>query len=235
MLPSSLWALFTTRLGLLILRAVLREVFTGANRPSDITDESVDSFFTRRFGADFARVLGSALVHGIYAADSRQLSIRAAFPSMWEAEERGAGSVIMGELGPRAWLSASRRSREAKAKGDTEAWELGKDIAFEKRLKGAALISFGDGMETLIEGLLSSLRSMPNVVLKSQCNVATLTQEGSTLKVRVISRRLSASFNLSSAAHRHRGLPAYPCSICASFAHITGYTCTRAAASTPHG
>ena len=202
MLPSSLWSLFTTRLGLLILRAVLREVFTGANRPFDITDESVDSFFTRRFGADFARVLGSSLVHGIYAADSRQLSIRAAFPSMWEAEERGAGSVIMGEVGPRAWLNASRRSREAKAKEEAEAWELGEDIAFEKRLRGAALISFEDGMETLVDGLLTSLRSMPNVALKSDCNIASLARDGSTLKVCMISSCLTLSINLSSAAHR---------------------------------
>ncbi|VDC05711.1 unnamed protein product [Peniophora sp. CBMAI 1063] len=183
MLPSSLWSLFTTRLGLLILRAIVKEVFTPANRLPDVTDESVDSFFTRRFGADFARVLGSALVHGIYAADSRLLSVRAAFPTMWEAEERGAGSVIMGELGPRAWLSASRRSRDAKAKEDAEAWELGKDAAFEKRLKGAALISFGDGMETLIEGLLTSLRSMPNVVLQTECNITNLAREGSTFKL----------------------------------------------------
>lgn len=234
MLPSSLWSLFTTRLGLLILRAVLREVFTGANRPPSIMDESVDSFFTRRFGADFARVLGSALVHGIYAADSRQLSVRAAFPSMWEAEERGAGSVIMGELGPRAWISASRRSREAKARAEAEAWELGKDAAFEKQLKGAALISFKDGMESLIDGLLASLRRLPNVSLNHHCNISSLARDGSIFKVCVMSRSLSTSLNGLSAANRRRSLPAYPCHICASFAHIADYPCTGPAAPTPH-
>ena len=43
-------------------------------------DESVDEFLTRHFGIDFAQLFGSALIHGIYAADTRMLSVRATFP-----------------------------------------------------------------------------------------------------------------------------------------------------------
>ncbi|KAI0034688.1 hypothetical protein K488DRAFT_68967 [Vararia minispora EC-137] len=181
MLPSSLWSLFTTRLGLLILSSVIMEVIWPANRPAGITDESVDSFFTRRFGSAFAKILGSSLVHGIYAADSRTLSVCAAFPSLWAAEERGAGSVVWGEIGPRAWWSASRRAKEAREKEDTECWELGTDAAFQKRLKSAALLSFTDGMETLIKALVSALDALPNVSLKPESDVTSLSHDGHAL------------------------------------------------------
>lgn len=36
------------------------------------------------------------MVHGIYAANARSLSARAAFPFLWEAERRGQGSIIRG-------------------------------------------------------------------------------------------------------------------------------------------
>jgi hypothetical protein len=74
-LPSSILTALTLPLGRLVLRSVLSEPFARANTPADDSDESVDAFFTRRFGATFARTLGSALVHGIYAADSRELSV----------------------------------------------------------------------------------------------------------------------------------------------------------------
>jgi protoporphyrinogen/coproporphyrinogen III oxidase len=94
-LPNSLFSAPTLPLGRLILKAVLTESFGRANRPpitttttttttltaslprdqgededEDEGDEPVDSFFSRRFGDAFAHTLGSALVHGIYAADS---------------------------------------------------------------------------------------------------------------------------------------------------------------------
>jgi len=52
----------------------------------------------RRFGEPFVRTFGSAMGHGIYATDLRNLSIKAVFPSMWGAEENGGGSVVWGFL-----------------------------------------------------------------------------------------------------------------------------------------
>jgi oxygen-dependent protoporphyrinogen oxidase len=188
-LPSSLLSLFTLPLGRLVLRSVLAEPFIPANcpwsqkkpllpppssPPSDASttpntntaeevvddDESVDSFFSRRFGEAFARTLGSALIHGIYAADSRQLSLLATFPQLRTSETRGNGSVIWGELGPPAWLkSQSHEEEEEKEKweGDQE-WETG----FRRT---AALFSFKEGMETLVRALVEALGRFPNVVL----------------------------------------------------------------------
>jgi oxygen-dependent protoporphyrinogen oxidase len=129
-------------------------------------DESVDSFFSRRFGDAFARTLGSALVHGIYAADSRVLSLRAAFPQLRASEARGNGSVIWGELGPAAWFGSKKTGVDDKSQ--EQVVEEGGDHEWEAQLgRTAALFSFREGMETLVRGLVEALRGFPNVALRS--------------------------------------------------------------------
>jgi oxygen-dependent protoporphyrinogen oxidase len=62
--------------------------------PSD-GDESLASFFRRRFGAQaFERVL-EPLMAGIYAGDAEQMSLKATFPRFFELEQR-YGSLIRG-------------------------------------------------------------------------------------------------------------------------------------------
>jgi len=66
-------------------------------------DESLDSFVRRRFGAEMLERIAQPLVGGIYTADPRVLSMRAALPRFVELEQK-YGSVI---LGLRAELGAS--------------------------------------------------------------------------------------------------------------------------------
>lgn len=140
-------------LGYILLSAVAREPFRPWNRPQ-IEDESVDEFLSRRFGSEFARIFGSALVHGIYAADSRELSVRAAFPSLWDAEERGRGSLVTGFLRP------SRIS--AAVEVDNPPYQLG-DV--EEQMRGVSVYSFSQGIGALVDALLRELRTRPNVRL----------------------------------------------------------------------
>jgi oxygen-dependent protoporphyrinogen oxidase len=63
-------------------------------RPPSLEDESVHDFFARRFGADAATYGASPMVSGVYAGDAKSLSVRSAFPHLWEAEGR-SGSVIL--------------------------------------------------------------------------------------------------------------------------------------------
>jgi protoporphyrinogen oxidase len=128
----------------------------------------VDSFLSRRFGDAFARTLGSALVHGIYAADSRVLSVRAAFPVLRESEARGKGSVLWGELGPPAWFGVGgRRKAQVKAEAEEEEEGEGVDREWEAHFRtSAALFSFREGMETLVRALVEALRGFPNVTLR---------------------------------------------------------------------
>ncbi len=68
-------------------------------------DESLASFFRRRFGRQaFERVI-EPLMAGIYAGDAEQMSVRATFPRFVELEQQ-YGSVIRG-------MAASRRARSA--------------------------------------------------------------------------------------------------------------------------
>jgi oxygen-dependent protoporphyrinogen oxidase len=68
----------------ILLPAILHEPFKRANPPSMEIDEGVDLFLTRRVDETFAPGFGSALVYGIYATESRKLSVWAAFPSIWD-------------------------------------------------------------------------------------------------------------------------------------------------------
>lgn len=89
-LPSSPTSLLTTTIGRALALAAAKEPFQPV---SAATDESVDSFFRRRFGATVADSVASAMVHGIYACSSKDLSVRSAFPYLFYAE-RARGSVI---------------------------------------------------------------------------------------------------------------------------------------------
>ena len=63
-------------------------------RQSAIQDESVASFFQRRFGAATVPLVAAPLLGGIHAGDVASLSIRSLFPRLVEAESR-RGSVVL--------------------------------------------------------------------------------------------------------------------------------------------
>ena len=189
-IPSSVFPVFTSPLRKLILSGVLGEAFRRANRPENIKDESLDAFMTRRFGESFARTFGSALVHGIYAADSRKLSVRAAFPSLWTAEERGWGSVVRGMLMPS--LPNFRRASD---------YDLGEASQI---LKNASVYSFMDGMQTLTDELEYYLSNQSNVGILRNTSVTLLQQkedksfEVSPLLMKLVSAEYFVKITLSS-------------------------------------
>ena len=145
-------------------------------------DESVDAFLTRRFGESFARTFGSALVHGIYAADSRELSVRAAFPALWNAEDRGGGSVVRGFL------------KRQKGGEREEKYDLG-DV--ERNMAHVSVYSFQDGIETLTRALTRYLEACPNVTLFPGVAVESLGVNEDR-SFRVISSFFFFSFSLCS-------------------------------------
>ncbi len=132
---------------------LLKEPFV-APRPASLEDESVHSFFARRFGEEAALYGAGPMVSGVYAGDPRALSIRSAFPRLWEAEG-AAGSVIRGLL----------RKKERKAG----------DAAAPARHR-ARTLTFDTGLFTLIEALLSRLSERPGFRLET--NAAVVAVEG---------------------------------------------------------
>jgi len=89
--------LFNTALSLRGKLRLLGDI-RAPGRPASREDESVHDFFVRRFGADAAVYGAGPMVSGVYAGDAKTLSVRSAFPHLWEAEGR-SGSVIRDFLG----------------------------------------------------------------------------------------------------------------------------------------
>ncbi|KAL4261128.1 Protoporphyrinogen oxidase [Pleurotus pulmonarius] len=154
-LPSSVAALVSSPLRSLFVRAGLRDTFIASQSAGD---ESVHEFLSRHFGEDFALTLGSALVHGIYAADSRKLSVRAAFPTLCEAEKRGRGRVIAG-----SFLSSPTT---------TNGYDLGD---MKSVMDGVSVYSFRDGLSTITNALQAHLAFKPNVRMLLGTGVSRLS------------------------------------------------------------
>lgn len=74
---------------------LLAEPFVGRSDPE--ATETVAAFVSRRLGPQFVDRLVGPMVAGIYAARPDQLSLRAAFPRLWELEQ-AHGSLIRAAL-----------------------------------------------------------------------------------------------------------------------------------------
>lgn len=164
-IPSSLPALLISPLARILIPAVFSDVIRGSNRAvTAADDESVDSFLSRRFGPGFARTFGSALVHGIYATDSRVLSMRAAFPSLLDLEARGRGSVVRGAIsGVFTEHSGGERNEE---------YEVG-NVA--DMMQGVSVYSFKDGMGAFVAALKAALERAENVQIVQDAKVSQVS------------------------------------------------------------
>jgi protoporphyrinogen/coproporphyrinogen III oxidase len=188
MLPSSPFNLFFSSFFFTLVSSVLLERYKPANRPQPISvpdsdkltffqrmkvydDESVDAFLTRRFGSKVARLFGSALVHGVYAADSRLLSVRASFPSLWEAENRGKGSVISGIL-----------KTKPSTDGD-QAYDLGDMVSL---MRDTSVYSFKNGISTIPNTIQQLLKSNKAVDIRLSTEVEALEPTSNGAQVRVL-------------------------------------------------
>lgn len=111
---------------------ILKEPFLA---PSRETDESVGRFVRRRLGPEFLDYGISCLVSGIYAGDPESLSIRHAFPKVWNLEQNH-GSLIRGAIA----LGRQRKKLQTPA--------------FKSKM-----VSYDLGLEVLVKRLAQELKS----------------------------------------------------------------------------
>jgi oxygen-dependent protoporphyrinogen oxidase len=135
--------------------SLVRDIFGHTTPPEP--DESMADFTRRRFSAELLDKLVGPFVSGIYAGDAEKLSLRGAFPAVYEAE-REAGSVIRG------MIRAAREKRRT-------ASENGKAPAKRQR---PTLQTFRDGNETLVKALAGKL----GAALRTGTSVAAIQRVG---------------------------------------------------------
>ncbi|KPV75571.1 uncharacterized protein RHOBADRAFT_53536 [Rhodotorula graminis WP1] len=179
LLPSSLLstlkAIFTTPLIRRILPSLLLEPFRPRSPLHDAkdpgaADESVDGFFARRFGRTLADDMLSAMIHGIYAGDSRRLSVRAVFPQLWDAEREWGSVVLAGLFGSLARRKGWKEASAWRVRADEDVREMGRIKArigasgdegrrLVEAMEGASVWGVKGGVEGLTEALRDRLRS----------------------------------------------------------------------------
>jgi oxygen-dependent protoporphyrinogen oxidase len=147
---------------------VLLEPFAGA-RPDGV-DETVHDFARRRIGDEAARILIDAMVSGVFAGDSRQLSLASTFPKMarMEADHGGLVKAMLARMKERR---AARRDlkRVEQSGGDVE--ELTRPGG--PAGPGGTLTSFRGGLEVLVRRLAEELGD----TVRLRCGVEALQRD----------------------------------------------------------
>ncbi|MDH3582736.1 MAG: protoporphyrinogen oxidase, partial [Phycisphaerae bacterium] len=116
-------------------------------RKSGGEDEAVADFVVRRFGREALERLVQPLVGGIYTADANRLSLRATLPQFGEMEQQ-YGSVSRG-----------MRERAVGAESD------------DAGARYSLFLSFEDGMQTLVDGLVGNLNPVNVELGRTACAV----------------------------------------------------------------
>lgn len=118
---------------------ILKEPFSTAK--TDDSDESVLSFATRRLGREAAENLIATLIGGIYAGDADKISVKSAFPSLYELEHE-SGSIIKGMFAKMKQAKNSGNSREKRDKDSSK------------------LVSSNTGMQGLVRSLAQNTKNV---------------------------------------------------------------------------
>ncbi|KAL9014384.1 MAG: hypothetical protein Q9173_000961 [Seirophora scorigena] len=149
-----------------LFRAAMFETF----RPvlTDLQDESVGSFISRRFGPALANNIVSALLHGIYAGDVYQLSVRSIFPYLFHAEREirtSVGAAYALGFGLRWPQDAPLEAEWARARPISQRTQA---------IRDSSVFTFKKGLGQLADQLETKLRQLPNVSIRLETVVDQL-------------------------------------------------------------
>ena len=127
-----------------------------ARSKPDGIDETIYEFASRRIGSEAAEVLIDAMVSGVFAGDTRKLSLASAFPRI-AAMEEVHGSLVWAMVSRmRERRTAKRQARELAQRGDESIEEM--TCPGGPAGPRGTLTSFKQGLDVLVEGLVAELR-----------------------------------------------------------------------------
>ncbi|KAK0102541.1 oxygen-dependent protoporphyrinogen oxidase [Cadophora gregata] len=154
-------------------------------RPSDMDDESVGSFLARRMMSDEpGNNIVSAVLHGIYAGDINQLSVKSLMPMMWHYEA-WKGSIIKAvytRMAEKVEL-VSKRDLELKL----EVLPMIKADLLDV-MRHASVYSFKEGIGVLSAALERALKENPNVEFKMETGVTAVEHDGESDSIKISTR-----------------------------------------------
>ena len=163
-----------------VLRSTLMEFrqAKGFIRSSDIQDESLGDFVSRRIGKNAADNLASAVMHGIYAGDLYKLSARSLMPLLWylDGTEQSIADTFFRmraarvPLHPRRLVELVNSTRSEK---ESFHQHLRKDQ--DSRFFQSSVFTFRRGLQELVKGLETYLRAHPNVKIKLNTSVEQIS------------------------------------------------------------
>ena len=151
---------------------------------SDIEgDQSLGSFFRRRFGGEIVENLIEPLLSGVYAGDIDHMSLQSTFPQFYEVEKKHR-SLILGMKKTAPKQSATKeRTRVTKKEG--------------------AFHTFRNGLETLVEAIEEQLE--PGSVMKG-VKVAAIESAGNQTIIELNNgRKIEADAVIMTTGHEVAG------------------------------
>ncbi|KAL8644465.1 MAG: hypothetical protein Q9226_007750, partial [Calogaya cf. arnoldii] len=162
------YSLFTEPIFKGMVSAGLTELFKPVR--GNIDDESIGSFFSRRFNHSLADNAVSAGIHGIYAGDIYQLSVRSIMPFLWAAEKT-TKSITAGFTG--GWSLHWPQDTALEAEW-AKAPPASKTMV---AIRNSSVFTFRKGIGQLADRLETRLRESANVTTRLLTKVDQLRLE----------------------------------------------------------
>ncbi|MGD9021553.1 MAG: protoporphyrinogen oxidase, partial [Lysobacterales bacterium] len=177
-LPEKPPEFFTSRL--LSLRGRLRVILETVARGTDVDDETLAGFATRRLGSEASDKLIDPMASGVFAGNAAELSLKSCFPRIHEVEAE-YGSLIRGLV--KLQIKAKREGRRDKPGPGP----------------GGKLTSFAGGMSALTDRLAELLGDR----IRTSCPVVAVDRSGGRYQTQLADGAVEECDTLVLAAPAH--------------------------------
>ncbi|OQR79189.1 protoporphyrinogen oxidase-like [Tropilaelaps mercedesae] len=142
-----------------LILPVIKDLF---KPKADIEDESLYSFFQRRFNNEVAKYIIDPMCRGICAGDAKEISVRSLLPVAYNAEKQ-YGSVTRG-MAKAVLASYSGSSSALVDRALREHW---------------GVFSFREGLQTLVDGLVEAVSADRRVTIyENEDNICLYEEDG---------------------------------------------------------